>query len=245
MGTRSAKRGVLAFALAALLSGCAGGDGESGAPRETAPTDNGISALPPNEILERAKTALEQAKSYRVKGNINAEGQRMSLDFRVSGTNLGGRLVMNGANVDLLSVAGQQYMRPDRKFWVDTVGASKADEIVKLMGNKWAKVPPENKDFADLFGIASVEDLLKPDGSLTKGQPKDIDGVKTIGLVDGGADGGTLYVATTGEPYPVRLESRNATEGGQITFSDFGATFDDLTAPPESEVIDFEQLARN
>jgi len=31
----------------------------------------------------------------------------------------------------------------------------------------------------------------------------------------------------------------------QITFSDFGATFDDLKAPPEAEVVDFEKLKRN
>lgn len=238
-----ARRAALALTLAALLAGCGGRD--AGEPKPAGPTDNGISALTPNEILQRAKTALQQAKAYRVKGNVNAEGKKISLDFRVSGTDLGGRVEMDGANVELLSINGQQYMRPDKKFWVDTAGPTKAEQIAKLMGDKWGKVSTGDKDFAELFSIANLDDLLKPDGTLTKGETKDIDGVKALGLVDGSADGGTLYVATTGEPYPVRLESRNATEGGQLTFSDFGATFNDLKAPPESEVVDFEQLARN
>lgn len=242
MRTMSMRRSAITVAAAAaLLTGCQGD--KTGEPEAPAPTDNGVSALAPNEILARAKAAIQQAKSYRIKGNANAEGRKMTLDFRVSGTNLGGRVSMDGANVEVLSIAGQQYMRPDEKFWVNVAGAAKAEEVVKLMGDKWAKVPTDDKDFADLFSIANIDDLLKPDGTLTKGAAKDVNGTKTIGLVDSSADGGTLYVATIGEPYPVRLESQNPGEG-QITFSDFGATFDDLKAPAEAEVIDLEQLSR-
>jgi hypothetical protein len=116
--------------------------------------------------------------------------------------------------------------------------------VVKLMGDKWAKVSKKNKDFADLFGVANVDELLKPSGTLTKGETKDVEGVNTIGLVDKSTKGGTLYVATTGEPYPIRMEGSDTAQG-QITFSDFGATFDDLKAPPEAEVVDFEKLKRN
>ncbi|MEK8110175.1 hypothetical protein NKG94_49395 [Micromonospora sp. M12] len=77
---------------------------------------------------------------------------------------------------------------------------------------------------------------------MTKGEAREIDGVKTVGLVDGDKDG-TLFIATTGEPYPVRMEG-GADSPGQITFSDFGATFDELKAPPANQVIDFDQLKR-
>lgn len=245
MKTATIRRSVITLAAtAAFLSGC-GGSGDGGAePESTGPTDNGISALAPNEILERSTTAVKNAKSYRIKGNIKTDEGNMDLDLRVAGSDLGGRLTMDGATVELLAVGGQQYIRPDAKFWQQKSDSPEAAEnIVKLMGDKWAKVPAGNKDFSDMFGVASLDELLKPDGSLTKGESRDIDGVKTIGLVDESAKGGTLYVATTGEPYPIRVESKDTTEG-QLTFSDFGATFDDVQAPPEAQVVDFEKLKR-
>ncbi len=42
-----------------------------------------------------------------------------------------------------------------------------------------------------------------------------------------------------------RIRSVDRGSESQITFSDFGATFDDLKAPPEAEVVDFEKLKRN
>ncbi len=233
------------MAAAALLTGCGGSGNGGGEPESTGPTHNGVSGLAPNEILQRSTTALKNAKSYRIKGNINTDdGTKMGLDLRLVGSDLGGLLSVDGTSVEMLSVGGQQYIRPDAKFWQQNADSPDAAEnIVKLMGDKWAKVPSGNKDFADMFGVASVDKLLKPDGSLTKGETQDIDGVKTIGLVDGSAKGGTIYIATTGEPYPIRLQSKDATEG-QITFSDFGATFDDVQAPPEAQVVDLEKLKR-
>lgn len=245
MRTVTIRRSVIALAAAAaLLAGCGDGGDGGGEPESTGPTDNGVSALAPDEILSRATTALKEAKSYRIKGSIKVDDGKMDLDLRVAGSDVGGKLSQNGATVELLSVGGQQYIRPDATFWQQNLDSPEAARnVVKLMGDKWAKVPAENKDFADLFGVASVDELLKPDGSLTKGETRDIDGVQTIGLVDTSAKGGTIYIATTGKPYPIALQSKDVAEG-QLTFSDFGATFDDVQAPPEAQVVDFEELRR-
>lgn len=242
MKTRLGTRVALTFAVAgSLLTGCQSGDTQE--PGPVGPTDNGVSALAADEILERAKGALQQAKSYRMKGNGSSDGKKMSLDFRVSGTDVGGRLTMDGANIEVLAIAGHQYIRPDEKFWSTFAGPDKAHEFAKLMGDKWVAVPNGDKSFGGLFGAANVDEILKPDGTLTKGEPKDLDGTKAIGLVDGGAEGGTLYVATTGEPYPLRMVSTKPAEG-QVSFTDFGATFDDLKAPAEADVVDLAQLSR-
>jgi hypothetical protein len=242
--TRLGMRAAVTCAVAVtLLAGCQRGAAQE--PEAVGPTDNGVSALPANDILNRAKSALRQAKSYRVKGNGKADGQKIGIDFRISGNDLGGKLTMGNANVELLSVAGKHYMRPDEKFWVSAVGVDKAPTVAKLIGDRWVVVPEDDNDFAELFGIANVDEMLKPDGSLSKGETTDINGVKAIGLVDNDSEKGTLYVATTGEPYPLRLLSTSTVEGGQIDFTDFGATFADLKAPPESEVIDLKELSRN
>ncbi|MFC8297261.1 hypothetical protein [Micromonospora orduensis] len=234
------RRSMVAVVAAALLAGCGGG-GDGAQPESTAPADNGVAALAPNEALQRATTAVKNAKSYHLVGDIDNDGQKMTLDLKVAGSDLGGQVSTGEGTVEVLSVAGQQYIRPDEKFWAKNAGAQASDEMVKLMGDKWAKVSKKD-DLAQLFNIANIDELLKPDGTMTKGDAKEIDGVKTIGLVDGDKSG-TLYVATTGEPYPIRLEGgQDAT--GQITFSEFGATFDDVKAPPADQVVDFDQLKR-
>ncbi|MEV1145987.1 hypothetical protein [Micromonospora sp. NPDC049799] len=210
-------------------------------PAET--KDNGVAALAPNEALDRARTALKDAGSYQVKGSIVNDGDPIALDFRVRGDDLAGQVTYEGATVQLLAVGGQQFIRPDEKFWEVSSGAGTGTEMAKLLGDRWVKVPADDKDLDDMFGIANVDKMFEIDGTLTKGGTKDIAGVPTVGLVDGGAKGGTVYVATEGDPYPMRMEGTDANPG-ELTFSDFGAPFDDLKAPAEAEVVDFEQLTK-
>jgi hypothetical protein len=49
-----------------------------------------------------------------------------------------------------------------------------------------------------------------------------------------------LFVASTGKPYPLQLTGK---DGAELTFSDFGATFTGLAAPPKSKVVDLDNLA--
>ena len=243
---------------AILLSGCGGkkaADSPAAAPAasavsapaastSSAPADNGVAALTADQILERAKTALKAANAFHVKGSVVDKGQRTTMDFKTRAGALLGSLAIGKAKIELLTVAGKQYMRPNEAFWATSLDRTKAHTMAKLMGDKWAKIPDKNQDFTNLFSAASIDELLKPGGKLTKGQTKEVDGVPAIGLVENSSDGGTLWVATTGEAYPLRLQPKNPSEGG-IAFSEFGATFPEIKAPPEAQVIDFETLTRS
>ena len=238
---------VVTFAAAgALLTGCQGKTADTGSPApaaSSAPADNGVAALPADEILNRAKTALKAVESFRAKGSVVDDGQRLTLNLKVRGSTVGGWIAMGQAKVELLAIGGHQYIRPNEKFWATNTDSKKAHTIAKLMADKWVKLPDKSKDFSDLFSTANIDDLLKPDGSLTKGAAKDINGVPTIALIADGPNGGTLYVATVGEAYPIRLVAPDDSDA-QIDFSDFGAAFADLTTPPEAQIIDLEELNR-
>ena len=50
---------------------------------------------------------------------------------------------------------------------------------------------------------------------------------------------GTLYVATTGEPYPLRLEPADGSGG--VDFSNFGSA-PKVEAPPADQILDVAAL---
>jgi hypothetical protein len=246
-------------ALAVLLSGCGGGNGggttatpaaagtsasaaASSAPASADAADNGVAALGADAILEKAKAALKTAKSFRIKGSVREEGQLIGFDMKASGADLVGSLTIGKAKAEVLRVGKKAYLRPNQEFWKTSgAGAKDAKAIATVVNGRWVVVAPDDKDFAELFSIADVKTLLDVDGKLTKGAVTTIDGHKAVALKETGADGGTLYVATEGEPYPLRLEGP-AKADGALTFSDFGATFADLKLPPASQTIDLAKL---
>jgi hypothetical protein len=86
-----------------------------------------------------------------------------------------------------------------------------------------------------------VAELLSSEHKVTKGEKKAIRGMETIAIVDPGKDGGTMYIATRGEPYPLRLTSNTPSEPGAIDFLDYGAPVS-LHAPPADQVVDTSKL---
>jgi hypothetical protein len=71
---------------------------------------------------------------------------------------------------------------------------------------------------------------------VTKGSTATIHGTKALALVDSGSGGGTLYVAETGKPLPLRI-TQNASSGS-IDFTDYGAK---VTTTAPSGAIDLSQ----
>lgn len=175
---------VLVATVVMLLSGCGGGDNtETGGPvASPAAPDNGVTALAADEILAKARAALEQAGSYRMKGKATEQGTKIGVDVTVAGADFRGTL-----------------------------------------------------SFAD---AAEVE-LLKPEGRLSKGGTLSIAFTPVVELTDSGNAENKLYVATTGDPYPVVLGELT---GDRVEFSDFGASFPDVKAPAAGEFIEQSKI---
>jgi hypothetical protein len=79
--------------------------------------------------------------------------------------------------------------------------------------------------------------LLTHQGKLVKGKQTTVRGQKVIGLADT-THGGTLYVATTGKPYPIQVIKRG-TQGGELDFDRYNEPVS-LKAP--ATAIDISQL---
>ncbi|GAA2595258.1 hypothetical protein GCM10010435_87850 [Winogradskya consettensis] len=243
MRSMATKAAFVALAVAVLpLAGCGSNDTDSAqtsAPAaSSAPAGNGVTALSPDEIVTKAKAALATAKSFHVKGDVAEDGQKTGIDLKLNGDDFIGAMTMGTAKVELLAVGGKKYMRPNDEFWTTAAGAQ-GKTVAQLVNGRWVAGADSDQSFADMFSIGNVNEMLKPTGALSKGDETQINGVPVIGLNDAGEPGSVLYVATTGEPFPIQMLGADKST---VDFTEFGETFTDIKAPATKDVVDLGKL---
>jgi hypothetical protein len=208
-------------------------------------TGPGAAALSADEILKKATTALQAAKSVRIKGEGGSGTARFAIDLRYAGDTSTGTLGINGQTIELRKLARTVYLKGSREFWVGNGGETAA----RLLTGKWLKTPLTDKRFSGLSELTDLKEaatgILDPDGTITKGEQKTVNGVPCIGLVSSGKDGGRLWVAATGQPYPVRIEpSAESGQKGALDFTGYGESVT-VEPPPADQVVDVSKLPGN
>jgi ABC-type glycerol-3-phosphate transport system substrate-binding protein len=211
----------LALLLAtAALAGC-GGSGPSGEASKSG-----------SAILADARQAALAADSVRIVGTVRNAGQVISLDLSVAAQGRGGgTMTLNGSKVDVTRVGHTMYMRAGAEFY-RRFGARTA--AGRLLDGKWVKVPTTTQNFAqlvlltDLYGF--LTQALHTSGKVTKGAVKTVVGQNAIELRS--AHGGSLYVATSGKPYPLEFTSPVAPMG-TLMLSEWNSA-KTPTAPPHA-----------
>jgi hypothetical protein len=228
MGRGLAKFVIAAFVLVSALTACGGGGSSSG---------SGVAAKSPDEIVAATQNAVANASSVHVAGSIISGGVPLKLDLRLaSGQGAAGEIAQNGASFRIIAINDSVYIKGSPGFWRRFGGAVAS----RLLDGKWLKAPLSGQfgSFAPLTDMQIFfSRLLSGHGALVKGATKSVNGQQAIGLTDT-TKGGTLYVATSGKPYPVELTKQGA-EGGKITFDRFNEPIS-LTAP--SNVLDVSHL---
>jgi hypothetical protein len=209
---------VLALLLA-LLGGC-GSSSSAG---------NGAASKSPAAILAQAKTAAAGAASAHVAGAIVDQGKPIALDMQlVAGKGGKGRITLEGRSIDLIQVGRSVYINGSKAFYSHVAGAAAA----QLLQGKWLKASATASNFASLASLTNlgklVDTALASHGTLALAGSKTVNGQRAVGVTDT-SKGGTLYVATTGAPYPLELVKSGAS-GGRITFDRWNQAVT-LTAP--------------
>jgi hypothetical protein len=215
-------------------------------PPADAPAANGVDKLTAAQIVTKTKQAALSAKTVRIKANVPDGAQSMSWDMRLKGSAGGaGTITMAGSKVEIIRIGKVAYLKGDAAFYRSTgAGADGA----KLLQGKYMKVKKSDKDMSKVVSFTDVDEMmtmlfsdLKP-GDVRKGKRKDAAGRPAITLEDPAKDGGTLYVALEGKPYPLRIEPSAASgETGSVDFLDYDEPVT-LKAPPASLVIDIAKL---
>jgi hypothetical protein len=243
---------LLLAALGVLgLAACGGGDDTGGSGASTTATQSGggggsqLEGLSAQEVLDKAKEAAKSAKSVHVAGEATDDSGTAKLDLTLTSDGGFGSVEQVQGEVDVVLIGNDVYAKLDEKLLASTVGAGN-EEIAKLVGGKWIKAAadsPQFSSFADLVKLSSfIDGVLSPEGEITREEGKEISGTPTVALKDGGSDGGLLYIADEGKPYPLAIEpGAGSGDSGQVTFSDWDKDVT-ITPPPAGEVIDFSKL---
>jgi hypothetical protein len=222
MRSRIAAWAACSLLLACAISACGGSSG------------NGVASKSPDAIVSAARAAVDSAKSAHISGRIisGSSDATLNLDL-VSGQGGSGVVSEGGLNFKLEVVAHEVYVNAPSAFWTRLVGAS----FAKLLQNRWLKAP-ESGRFATLAQLTNLRALtaiaLSTRGKLVKGGTTTINGQSVVGVRDASADA-TIYVATTGQPYPLEIVELGS-QGGRIMLDKFNQSVS-LTPPPNATDI--------
>lgn len=203
----------------------------------TQETDNGVASQSANGIVDSATKAINGVTAVHVAGSLVSGGTPITLNLRLVANKGGtGSMSQSGLEFRIISLGNTVYLNGSQKFWEHFGGSAAAT----LFNGKWLKAPATG----NLASVAQLTDLhkllgslLASHGTLTKGSATTINGQKVIAVTDSNK-GGTLYVSTTGQPYPVQVV-KTGTDGGKITFDEFNQPVK-LAAP--AGAIDISKL---
>lgn len=229
---------LLAVGMCTVAVGIAGCGGSTHKQTTTAAADNGVAAKSPDAIVAAAATAARSAKSVHVSGSIDSGGMPISLDMSlVTGKGGSGRMSLNGESFRIIVVDQKVYINGSDAFW-QRLGGSAA---VQLFRGKWLTGPISGQ----FGGVAQLTDvttlfnkLLSSHGTLAKGATSTIGGQKVIAVRDT-TKGGTLYVATTGNPYPIQISGASGGTSGRMVFDRYNQPVS-LSAP--ANAVDVSKL---
>ncbi|CAL9484644.1 hypothetical protein [Streptomyces griseomycini] len=256
----------LAAVATAGLTGCGGeGGANSGTSSDSAgqntakerksspePKEEPFAGLTGGEIAERALKATTGASSLRMKGDVPDEetGGTIHIDMALNEQGeCAGTMGLEGqGEAELIKTGDTLYMKYDEAFLrAQSKGEPEADvdAAVALLAGKWTKTSAKGADAGDIAGFCDLDlvlgDLEDERSEATRGKTTTVDGTPAITLEEReGRDRYTVYVATEGEPYLLRIDSASAADPGSISFADY-----DEPVPadkPAGDVLDLDAL---
>lgn len=250
--TRTRIGATAALAVGLLLTACGGGGSGGG--------DNGEAAKSADQIVKDATAALKAARSFHITVNADAStlggssgssgfSGPVTVDLDVAEPNSAtGTLKMAGVVAHIVYTGGKFYLQ-GKELW-SKFGGAQAGELI---GDRWVLVPASASGFSSLTDINQITDCLLPATGNTKNGTSVVGGQTTV-VVENKASAETLYVASQGAAYPLKVVSKgggsssssSSSSGcgsndtaGNATFSNFGTT---VTVTPPPNALDISKL---
>lgn len=203
---------VLAAVVPVLLSACGGS------------SPHGLADKDPQAIVAAATRAIDGVRSVRISGAVNVASPKDEIRFDLhllNGRGATGSLSEHGFVLHLVTLGDTAYIKGTPAFWLQFGGTNVAAQL----HGRWLRAPADHGAFAAFASLthasALIARLLAGHGALSRGTTSTIGGRRVVAVHDASRQG-TLYVATTGPAYPIRIENRSS-DGGRIDFGGFDA----------------------
>ncbi|MGW7201322.1 hypothetical protein [Streptomyces chryseus] len=209
------------------------------------PTLNGIDGLPPAEIVDKSAEALRRAPSVRISGTM----KKSELDLKMDNEgNCDGNVTQEGTHIKIVKRGAKVWLKPDHAFWVQTLG-EEAESTEELLGGRYLLTSIKDPKFGslasicDISGFADSMDDDEAGETVAKGDRKEVRGTSALELIKTQAGKGPsrLYVARTGQPYPLEIHGEDQGSPAAVTLAEYGAQFT-FTTPGPTEAMDVEKL---
>ncbi|MCF3136624.1 hypothetical protein [Streptomyces olivochromogenes] len=239
----------LAAAATAGLTGCLPGQHKDSADSKPKGPFAGLTGA---EIADRAMKATTGASSLRMKGDVPDDESKGTIQLDMALNRKGecaGTMSMNGqGKADLIKTGDAIYMKYDEAFLrAQSKGESKSDTdaAVAMLAGKWTKMAVKGQDAKDIAGFCDLDSVLggaeDSNSDATRGKTTSVDGTPAIVLHEkDGKDNYTLYVATEGKPYLLRVDGTSAKEPVKLSFSDYEKPVP--AQKPAGKIIDLDAL---
>jgi hypothetical protein len=204
----------------------------------SSPAGNGVASKSPARIVAIATAAATAAESVHVAGSILSEGEPISLNMELDAEKGGkGRVTLGNLSVDVVNVDRAVYVKAGSAFYSRFAGPATA----RLLQAKWLRGSSVSGPLASFTSLTELRKLLSSTlarhGALSRASSTTIDGQRAVGVSDTAGDG-TLYVASTGTPYPLEIVKRGS-GGGKLVFDRWNQPVA-LAVPPDP--LDLHQL---
>jgi hypothetical protein len=202
-------------------------------------SDNGVAAKSASEILQATRTAAQGASSVHVVTNSKiAHGESLALDASLAKEQGGAKVSYLGTSLEVIRSANSVYVKGNKVF-AARLGAALG---VKIPADTWLTSTvkgPLAQTAAFTKITTELPLILSGTGKVTKGTSTKINGQPTITIKQQHKlYTGTLYVATTGQPYPLKL-TKTGEETGEVTFTNWN---DPVTVTAPAHAVNITQL---
>ncbi|MEX0171710.1 hypothetical protein [Streptomyces sp. LMG1-1-1.1] len=202
-----------------------------------------------SQIAEKAFAATRTAKSLTLTVDLKSadEPTKGYLSLDAEGK-CAGTLTFDTVNTAELVKADDKdvYLRFDEGFLraqVEDESPEVQEATLKELKGRWVKTPVSDPDSKDMTALCDLESLLSAfeEGAtgISRGGETTVDGHKALALTEPGDAGesSTVYVATEGTPYILKIVTKGGEEPGTIAFSHYGKPVVAKVPAPKDVVV--------
>ncbi|WP_424708447.1 hypothetical protein [Kitasatospora acidiphila] len=203
------------------------------------------------QIFDASGKAMSGLSSMHVAGTVTSDGQKVTLDLSADkDKNCTGTVTDSGTgSMDILHNSAGTWVRPDAAAWQGIAAqqgtAKSGAAIAEIFKGRWLTGGDSDPDFQQTVGmcdlISGLSDNFSKGSNPILGGHSTVNGIPTVGLLISDDSGpSTLYIATQGQPYLLRVQN-NGSDPGTMDLDGFNKPLN-VQAPPADQVIDFSKF---